>query len=64
MSERHPRGARRLHWQVICLDPQLLQHAQAVLRASGPSDAIERALRLAVSQRGAARAHPVHLPLH
>lgn len=53
-----PRSRRRrqpLHWQVVCVDPQLLHQAQAALGASGPSDAIERALRQVVLRSTARR---------
>lgn len=37
-----------LQWQLVLLDPRLLCAAQARLAASGPSHAIEEALRLAL----------------
>ena len=37
-----------LQWQLVLVDPCLLRAAQDQLSASGPSHAIEEALRLAV----------------
>lgn len=37
-----------LRWQLVLLDPRLLTAAQLRLAASGPSHAIEEALRLAL----------------
>jgi len=37
-----------LQWALVLVDPRLLDAAQARLAASGPSHAIEEALRLAV----------------
>ena len=37
-----------LQWQLVLVDPRLLRAAQDELAASGPSHAIEEALRLAV----------------
>ncbi len=37
-----------LQWQLVLVCPALLRAAQRRLRASGPSHAIEEALRLAV----------------
>jgi hypothetical protein len=37
-----------LQWQLVLLDPRLLTAAQARLAATGPSHAIEEALRLAL----------------
>jgi hypothetical protein len=64
MPDRPHRINSRLHWQVVCLDPTLLGQAQAALRATGPSDAIERALKLAVMHAGARRPLGVRLPVH
>jgi hypothetical protein len=43
---RHP-----LQWQIVLVNPALLKAAQKTLRASGPSHAIEEALRLVISGR-------------
>lgn len=40
-----------LQWQLVLVDPRLLQAAQQLLAATGPSHAIEEALRLAVRGR-------------
>ena len=37
-----------LQWQLVLLDPRLVSAAQARLAATGPSHAIEEALRLAL----------------
>ncbi len=37
-----------LRWQLVLVDPRLLTAAQARLSATGPSHAIEEALRLAL----------------
>lgn len=42
------RSRHGLQWQLVLVDPRLLSAAQARLAASGPSHAIEEALRLAV----------------
>lgn len=43
-----------LEWQLVLVDPQLLRRAERLLRATGPSDAIDRALQLVAS-----RAEPI-----
>ena len=47
-----------LQWQLVLVDPRLLQAAQQILSATGPSHAIEEALRLAVSVRHGQPADP------
>ena len=49
MAVRNPFPARHgLQWKLVLIDPRLLRAAQDRLSASGPSHAIEEALRLAV----------------
>lgn len=49
MSDGIPFKSRHgLQWQLILVSPTLLRAAQRRLRATGPSHAIEQALRLAV----------------
>ena len=49
MSDGVPfRSRHGLQWQIVLVDPRLLRAAQRQLRASGPSHAIEEALRLAL----------------
>lgn len=49
MAGRIPFPSRHgLQWQLVLLDPRLLTEAQERLSATGPSHAIEEALRLAV----------------
>jgi hypothetical protein len=49
MARRIPFPSRHgLEWQLVLVDPRLLRAAQEQLSASGPSHAIEEALRLAV----------------
>ena len=49
MSDGIPFKSRYgLQWQLVLVSPGLLRAAQRRLRASGPSHAIEEALRLAV----------------
>ncbi len=43
---RHP-----LQWQIVLVNPALLKAAQKALSATGPSHAIEEALRLVISGR-------------
>ena len=60
LRSRHP-----LQWQIVLVNPTLLKAAQKQLRASGPSHAIEEALRLALRTRTpgpSRRRHPT--PLH
>jgi hypothetical protein len=40
-----------MQWQLVLVNPALLRAAQRRLRASGPSHAIEEALRLALAER-------------
>lgn len=47
-----------LQWQLVLVDPRLLQAAQQILSATGPSHAIEEALRLAVRARAGAAGAP------
>ena len=48
MSDRPSfRSRPALQWQLVLVNPTLLRAAQRRLRASGPSHAIEEALRLA-----------------
>lgn len=42
------RSRHGLQWQLVLVDPRLLKAAQRELDASGPSHAIEQALRLAI----------------
>ncbi|MBC7843147.1 MAG: hypothetical protein H7099_12580 [Gemmatimonadaceae bacterium] len=52
MSDGVPFKSRHgLQWQIVLVDPRLLRAAQRQLRASGPSHAIEEALRLALQIR-------------
>ncbi|HYW50474.1 MAG TPA: hypothetical protein VE861_07705 [Gemmatimonadaceae bacterium] len=44
------RSRHQLEWQLVLVDPRLLEAAQAQLSASGPSHAIEQALRLALHE--------------
>jgi hypothetical protein len=49
MSEGIPFKSRHaLQWQIVLVDPRLLRAVQRQLRVSGPSHAIEEALRLAL----------------
>jgi hypothetical protein len=49
MTVRIPFPSRHgLQWQLVLVDPRLLRAAQDRLSASGPSHAIEEALRLAI----------------
>lgn len=43
---RHP-----LQWQIVLVNPALLKAAQHVLRSTGPSQAIEEALRIVIHGR-------------
>jgi hypothetical protein len=46
MSDGMPFPSRHgLQWQIVLVDPRLLSAAQRHLRASGPSHAIEEALK-------------------
>ena len=57
---RHP-----LQWQIVLVNPALLRAAQRRLRATGPSHAIEEALRLALKDRKpAAPRQRLSAPLH
>ena len=49
------RSRHGLEWQLVLVNPALLRRAQRVLRASGPSDAIDRALEQAVFGRSGGR---------
>ena len=50
MSDRPPYHSRpSLQWQLVLVNPALLRAAQSRLRASGPSHAIEEALRRVAS---------------
>jgi hypothetical protein len=52
MSEGIPfRSRHSLQWQIVLVNPALLRAAQRALRATGPSHAIEEALRLVISGR-------------
>ena len=52
MSDGIPfRSRHSLQWQIVLVNPTLLKAAQRCLRASGPSHAIEEALRLAIRDR-------------
>ncbi len=47
MSDGIPfRSRHGLQWQIVLVDPALLKAAQRRLRASGPSHAIEEALKV------------------
>ena len=49
MSDGIPfRSRHGLQWQIVLVDPTLLKAAQRRLRASGPSHAIEEALKRVV----------------
>ncbi len=49
MSDGIPfRSRHGLQWQIVLVDPVLLKAAQRRLRASGPSHAIEEALKAAL----------------
>jgi hypothetical protein len=62
MTRRIPFPSRHgLEWQLVLVDPRLLRAAQDRLSASGPSHAIEEALRLAVRS---SRADPAPSPVH
>ena len=43
------KSRHQLQWQLVLVNPVLLDRAQRRLRASGPSHAIERALELAMA---------------
>jgi hypothetical protein len=64
MSDGIPFKSRHgLQWQLVLVSPTLLRAAQRRLRASGPSHAIEEALRLALAlerdpSRDRTRRHP------
>ena len=50
MSDGMPFPSRHgLQWQLVLVDPTLLRAAQRHLRASGPSHAIEEALKAVLS---------------
>lgn len=54
MNEGIPfRSRHSLQWQIVLVNPKLLKAVQRRLRCSGPSHAIEEALRLALAQRAA-----------
>ncbi len=60
MSDGIPfRSRHGLQWQIVLIDPALLKAAQRRLRASGPSHAIEEALRVVVGD-SARRELPRH----
>jgi hypothetical protein len=40
-----------LQWQIVLVNPMLLRQAQRRLRVSGPSEAIEHALEIALGRR-------------
>ncbi len=49
MSDGIPfRSRHGLQWRIVLVDPALLTAAQRRLRASGPSHAIEEALKVAL----------------
>lgn len=49
MNEGIPfRSRHRLQWQIVLVNPRLLKAVQRRFRSSGPSHAIEEALRLAL----------------
>lgn len=45
------RSRHALQWQIVLVNPRLLRAVQRQLRASGPSHAIEEALRLVLEHR-------------
>jgi hypothetical protein len=47
-----------LQWQIVLVNPALLRAAQRRLRATGPSHAIEEALRIALGNRPAEQTAP------
>jgi hypothetical protein len=52
MSDGIPfRSRHALQWQIVLVDPALLRAAQHRLRATGPSHAIEQALRQVLTDR-------------
>lgn len=52
MSEGVPfRSRPDLQWQIVLVNPRLLKAVQRRLRCSGPSHAIEEALRLALDRQ-------------
>ncbi len=66
MNEGAPFRARPgLQWQIVLVNPRLLKAAQRRLRASGPSHAIEEALKLALgSDQGVGPAERKSPPIH
>ena len=53
MSDGIPfRSRHGLQWQIVLVDPALLKAAQTRLRASGPSHAIEEALKAVLRVAG------------
>jgi hypothetical protein len=66
MNEGVPFRARPgLQWQIVLVNPRLLRAAQRRLRASGPSHAIEEALKLALGSESTIgpegrKAPPIH----
>lgn len=59
------RSRHRLQWQIVLVNPRLLKAVQRRLQSSGPSHAIEEALRLALgdSQQGSLagrKSPPIH----
>jgi hypothetical protein len=66
MSDGVPfRSRHSLQWQIVLVNPSLLRAAQKRLRASGPSHAIEEALRLALRERKpVVQRRRVQAPIH
>ena len=58
------RSRHQLEWQLVLVDPRLLEAAQAHLSASGPSHAIEHALKLAVQESQSGDASRPNTPMH
>ncbi len=54
-----------LQWQIVLVNPALLRQAQRRLRAAGPSEAIERALEIALGHPRTDRvSNQKPLPVH
>jgi hypothetical protein len=59
MRDDVPTGPRPgMQWQIVLVNPRLLKAAQRRLGASGPSHAIEQALKFVLSQERRSRPAP------
>jgi len=58
------RSRHGLEWQLVLVDPRLLRRVQWRLGATGPSHAIEEALRLAAGQDDGLRRDGVTPRIH